>query len=162
MAGTKVFQKAVLIVAGFMLALVPSADVLAREVKLVPDKAKILRLDRPASTIIVGNPAIADATIRSGSMMVLTGKSYGNTNLIALDGAGEEIANINLTVAPPEARTLWLYRGVAHVSYNCNPRCARVLAIGDEKGAFNLTNDQIGKKTGLATGDASTSGAAPQ
>jgi len=162
MAGIKTIGKAVFILAVFTLAMIPSAYAAPKDVSLVPDKAKILRLDRPASTIIIGNPAIADATVRNGNMMILTGKSYGSTNLIALDGAGEEIANINLTVAPPEYQTLWLYKGVDHASYNCNPRCARVLAIGDEKGSFNHIDEQTRKKTSLASGDGTPTGAAPQ
>ncbi len=162
MAGIKAIGKAVFILAVFMLMAIPSGQAASKDISLVPDKARILRLERPASTIIIGNPAIADATIRNGSMMILTGKSYGSTNLIALDGAGEEIANINLTVAPPEYQTLWLYKGVDHASYNCNPRCARVLAIGDEKGSFNHIEEQIRKKTSLASGDGAPAGAAPQ
>lgn len=161
MAGIKMIAKAAFLLAVMTMAGLPFASAMARDVSLVPDKAKILRLERPAATIIIGNPAIADATIRSGSMMILTGKSYGNTNLIALDATGEEIANINLTVAPPEYQTLWLYKGVDHASYNCNPRCARVLAIGDEKGSFNHIDEQTRKRTGLASGESGTSSGAP-
>ncbi len=49
------------------------------------DEARLIRLDADAAQIIVGNPAIADATVQSARLLVITGKSYGATNIIALD-----------------------------------------------------------------------------
>ena len=39
-------------------------------------------------TLVVGNPLIADAAVQSGGVVVVTGKSYGMTNLVALDRTG--------------------------------------------------------------------------
>lgn len=143
----------------FLMTALPS-DVRAagQDIDLTIDIAKLLRLKRPAATIVVGNPSIADATVRSGTMMVLMGKSYGNTNLIALDGAGQEIVHLNLTVSPPEFRALSLYRGTDRYSYSCNPRCDRVLALGDPAKPFKDLNDEYRAKTENALGDGSPSG----
>ena len=41
------------------------------------DQAKVFRIPRPAATIIVGNPAIVDATVEDEQTLVLTGRSFG-------------------------------------------------------------------------------------
>ena len=52
------------------------------------DHARVVKLPERTQTVIVGNPIIADVTVQRNGIMVVTGKSYGVTNLIALDGAG--------------------------------------------------------------------------
>ncbi len=146
----------------FLLGPVQHYDLRAENINLVIDKAKLLRLKQPASMIIIGNPSIADATVRNGTLMILMGKSYGNTNLIALDSAGEEIANISLIVSPPEQQALVVYKGINNTSYICNPRCARVLSIGDEITTFNAVKEQIGNKNAMAAGGSAGSAPPPQ
>ncbi len=147
-----------------LIALPYIAHAERHDLDLTIDIAQLLKLKRPAATIVVGNPSIADATVRSGTLMVLMGKSYGSTNLIALDGAGQEIVHLNLTVSPPEFRTLSLFRGTNRESYSCNPRCDRVLALGDDIKKFKDLNDQYRVKTENALGDGSSSsgGGSPQ
>ena len=55
------------------------------EVMLAVDRAKVLRVNRPADVVIIGNPAIADATVRDSQTLIITGHSFGSTNLIVLD-----------------------------------------------------------------------------
>src|SRR5690606_1547144 len=55
--------------------------------------ARVLRISAPAATVIVGNPGIADVTIQDPQTLILTGKSYGQTNLIVLDSRGEPVAD---------------------------------------------------------------------
>ena len=53
------------------------------------DQAKIARLPAGATTLIIGNPMIADVTmLKNNNSMVITGKGFGQTNLIAIDAAG--------------------------------------------------------------------------
>src|SRR5262245_46150533 len=52
------------------------------------DRAKILKLPDETATLVVGNPLIADVTVQQGGIVVITGKSYGITNLVALDRSG--------------------------------------------------------------------------
>ena len=44
-----------------------------------------MQLPERASTIVVGNPLIADLTIQPGGLAVITGKGYGATNFVVLD-----------------------------------------------------------------------------
>ncbi len=58
---------------------------------LVLDQAKLIKLPERAATIVVGNPLIADAALQPGGLIVMTGKGYGTTNLIALDRRGNAL-----------------------------------------------------------------------
>src|ERR1700709_197879 len=53
------------------------------------DQAKLVKLPARVATIVVGNPLIADVTLQSGGIVVVTGKGYGATNFIAMDRSGE-------------------------------------------------------------------------
>src|SRR2546423_921756 len=49
------------------------------------DQSQLLRLPKPAAEVIVGNSSIADVAVQSGNLLVITGKTFGITNIIALD-----------------------------------------------------------------------------
>jgi hypothetical protein len=76
---------------------------MAQGIDVTIDFAKILTLDRPAETIVVGNPGIADASVEDEKTIVLTGKTAGATNLIVLDGEGKEIVNAVVRVSSRRA-----------------------------------------------------------
>ena len=60
-----------------------SATAASNVVQVLVDQATLVRLDRPAAEIVVGNPSIADVSVQSGKVLVVTGKSFGETNLIS-------------------------------------------------------------------------------
>ena len=66
-------------------------------VAVLVDQATLVRLDRPAAEIVVGNPSIADVSVQSSKLLVITGKSFGETNLIVMDarrqGGGQPAAD---------------------------------------------------------------------
>ena len=61
-------------------------------IHVVLNQAKIVKLSQPAATVIIGNPEIADATVRDSRTLVLTGRGFGQTNLVILDRAGNPIS----------------------------------------------------------------------
>src|ERR1043165_2889285 len=85
---------AVAAVASVLAALPARADTISVAV----DRAKVMRISRPADVVIVGNPAIADATVQDNQTLIITGKSFGTTNLIVLDSTGQSIADSIVTV----------------------------------------------------------------
>jgi Pilus formation protein N terminal region len=127
-------------------------------IEILADHAKIHRLPRAAATIIIGNPLIADVSVEGGKLLVITGKSYGTTNLIALDEDGKEIVHFNLYVKTSGIRKLTLQKGTGRVSYTCAPRCERELQVGDAEKAFKELSKAIGTKAGTVK---STSDNAP-
>ena len=77
------------------------------------DHARVLKLDRPVSKVIVGNAAVADATVADAKTIVLTGRSFGTTNLVLLDADGNAILDERILVSIDEGNTVRVYRQTA-------------------------------------------------
>ena len=96
------------------------------------DQSALLRLDRPAKTVIVGNPAIADAQLVNDHTIYVLGRMFGNTNIIAVDGDGAEVSNTVLTVSSPQMAQVTVWRGAeGQRNLACAPMCERTLTQGD-------------------------------
>lgn len=109
--------------------------------------ARILRINAPASTVIIGNPGIADAAIQDPQTLVLTGKSYGQTNLIVLDSQGNPIADTLIEVVQDQAGLVTVYLGERRTSLACEPVCQPIIMLGDDN-AF--TGDTVGSARAVA------------
>ena len=92
-------------------------------VRISVNRAKVVRIPRTADTVIVGNPAIAEATLQDARTIVLTGKVLGTTNLIVLDEEGDPIIDETLVVAPPDTNTVNLFQGSTRDQLSCAPDC---------------------------------------
>ena len=76
------------------------------------DQAKLVKLPARVATIVVGNPLIADVTLQTGGVIVVTGKGYGATNFIAMDRSGEVLVDRVIQVEGPTDQLVTIYRGV--------------------------------------------------
>jgi hypothetical protein len=115
------------------------------------DQAHIMRLPDKVATIVIGNPLIADASLQSGGILVVTGKSFGSTNLLALDRAGKTILETTIQVmGPPGGDLVVVYRGVDRETYSCTPECAPRIALGDNTKFFADTMTQAGSRNSQA------------
>ena len=94
------------------------------------DFAKVLKIGKPAHTIIVGNPGIADASVGDETTLVLTGKSAGTTNLIVLDADGGEIMNSVVRVSSDVRQLTTVFYGVERQTFSCAPVCEAVVSVG--------------------------------
>lgn len=94
--------------------------------------ARILRISAPAATVIIGNPGVADVTIQDPQTLVLTGKSYGQTNLIVLDSSGNPIADTLIEVVQAQADTMTVYLGQQRTTLSCSPQCQGTIMLGDD------------------------------
>ena len=81
----------------------PQTDV--RSVKLGLNKSLVVDLPRDASDVLVSDPRIADAVIRTSRRIYLTGVTVGQTNIIVFDRAGQQIVSLELEVER-DSRTL--------------------------------------------------------
>ncbi|WP_375407904.1 pilus assembly protein N-terminal domain-containing protein [uncultured Methylobacterium sp.] len=147
--------RAVLVLAG---ALALSASAGARAAEAVPpviavtvDNAKVMRLPEKTRTVIVGNPIIADVSLQKNGILILTGKSFGATNLIALDGAGEMLAESTISVQAPQASVVMVQRGLDRESYSCTPNCQPSVQLGDSTKYFGEVSGQADARRSLAT-----------
>jgi Flp pilus assembly secretin CpaC len=87
------------------------------------NQAKIVKLARPADTIVIGNPAIADASVQDASTIVLTGKGFGVTNLVVLGTDGNPIVDEQVTVVRQTASSVRIYRRAQVQTLSCTPYC---------------------------------------
>jgi Flp pilus assembly secretin CpaC len=122
------------------------------------DQAKLVKLPAKVSTIVVGNPLIADVTLQSGGIVVVTGKGYGATNFIAMDRNGEVLVDRQIQVEGPTDQLVTVYRGVERESYSCMPICQRRVTLGDGENYFRAAIDQAGSLSSQAAGSAAGGG----
>jgi hypothetical protein len=108
--------------------------------------------------VIIGNPSIADVTIQGGNLLVVTGKAFGITNIIALDAHRNVIQDQRVLVERDDQRMVVLYRGAVRQSYSCTPSCSPTMTIGDEKEFFETVSGHAQNKASVSSGTA----AAPQ
>ncbi|MFY9291101.1 MAG: pilus assembly protein N-terminal domain-containing protein [Methylorubrum rhodinum] len=116
------------------------------------DNAKVIRLPEKTATVIVGNPLIADITLQRNGVVVLTGKSFGSTNLIALDHKGTMLAESTISVQAPQASIITVQRGLDRESYSCTPNCQPSVQLGDAQKYFADTSAQAEQRRSMATG----------
>lgn len=112
---------------------------------------EVLDLPAPASAIVVGNPAIANANLLDTRRVLLTGHNVGVTNLIVFDTAGRRVFDGLIEVGGLNGGQVNLFRGTTRQLLNCAGTCESVLATGALPSA-GIAN--------AATADSSTTGAA--
>ncbi len=62
------------------------------------NEGQLIRLDRPAASVFIANPSVADVNIRSTQLVYLLGRAPGKTTLFALDADDNVIANMEIVV----------------------------------------------------------------
>jgi len=116
------------------IALAPAA--VADDLIVKYDQSQLLRVPRPIAEIIIGNPSIADVTVQSTNLLVITGKTFGTTNVIALDADRNVIQDQRIVVIRDQARQVSLYKGAKRETYSCAPTCNPSLVAGDDTKFF--------------------------
>jgi Flp pilus assembly secretin CpaC len=116
------------------------------------DQATILKLPERTATLVIGNPLIADAVVQAGGIAVITAKSYGATNMVALDSSGSALMQRAVRVVGPADRIVVVYRGVERESYSCMPNCERRITVGDTANYFSANLGQVGTLNAQAQG----------
>ena len=133
------------------MALIGITPAKADSVAINVDQALVLQLPDRIATIVIGNPLIADATLQSGGVLVVTGKGYGSTNLLALDRAGKVLMSKTVQVLGAGADDMVVvYRGVERETYSCASDCERRITLGDSQNYFNNTMAQSAARNGQA------------
>ncbi len=124
---------------------VEAADLLVRY-----DQSQLIRLPRPVSEVIIGNPSIADVNVQGGNLLVVTGKTFGVTNIIALDADKNVIQDQRVIVEQDDRRTVVVYRGALRHSYTCAPTCSPAPVVGDAQQFFEETLKAAQTKAGAS------------
>ncbi len=124
------------------------------------DQSQLLRLPRAATEIIIGNPSIADVSLQGGNLLVVTGKTFGITNIIALDAERNIIQDQRVLVERDELAVVNLHKGSTRFTYSCTPNCEPNLTIGDDKIFFETVQKHNTDKTRFSEGAADSASAA--
>jgi hypothetical protein len=103
-----------------------------RAIRVVMDYARLVRLPEGAQTVVIGNPLVADVSmIKGNQLFVITGKSFGTTNLVVLDRSGQQVGESIVTVVPSNDKVL-VQRGSHRESLSCNPKCVPAIELADD------------------------------
>lgn len=113
------------------------------------DQAKLVKLPDHVETIVVGSPIIAGVDMVKHGLVVITGKGFGQTNVIFLDNTGQAVSEALVTVQESPG-LVTVQRGIDRESYACTPRCQPAIALGDASKFLSETSSQITSRNGLA------------
>ncbi len=109
-----------------------STAALAGGVTVPMDEVRTVTFAKPITTVYVGNPTIADINMIDSRHAFLLGKSYGATNIIALDSAGREVSNVPVSVSGSQGTTVTLTKGATQTTLACSSaRCEAAPRPGD-------------------------------
>jgi Flp pilus assembly secretin CpaC len=116
------------------------------------DKARVARIPDKTHTLVIGQPGIADVTmLKNTGMGVVTGKSFGETNLIALDENGELLGEWVIRVGADKADLL-VQNGVNRESYICSPLCLPTVELSDAHGVNSERAAAVSAHTTFSAG----------
>ncbi len=135
----------------FLLAPVQMAAA-ADKLTVVLDQARVIRIPERTSTVVIGNPLIADISVQTGGMAVITAKGYGITNFIAMDQSGNVLLEQAIEVQGPTERVVTVHRGIDRETYSCTPNCDRRITLGDTPAYFDANLLQSGRRDSQAQG----------
>lgn len=141
--------------AGLTLALlaVPATHALADDLIVDYDQVQLLRLPEPAGDIIIGNSGIAEINVQSKDVLVVTGKSFGVTNMIVLNRKGQIILNQKVMVRAAEGGVVTVNRGGETETFNCLPKCEPIVKLGDNAKVMDGLISAVNKKNSYANGE---------
>ena len=130
----------------------PPVHALEETLVVTIDQARVVKVPPGTETLIVGNAAIADLTLlKQGATMIVTGKGFGETNFIALDGTGTALAQSLIRVVGGRSDLL-VQRGLDRQSYSCAPQCLPTVKLGDDVKYFGDVSGQVKDHNAQATG----------
>jgi len=132
------------------LSLLGSVAVAADPIDVIVDQASVVKLPEKVATLVVGNPLIADVSLQPGGTMVVTGKGYGATNVMAMDRGGTVLLDRMIQVEAPTEKLVTVFRGVNRETYSCTPVCQQRIPLGDGGDYFKSTIEQAGTRSSQA------------
>lgn len=119
--------------AATILAAACASATAGKGISVQVNQARIVKLARPADTIVVGNPKIADASVQDSMTIVLTGKGFGATNLVVLDEAGQPIIDEQVSVSRDTTDSVRVFRRARIETLHCSPVCETAYQTKEEK-----------------------------
>jgi hypothetical protein len=116
---------------------VASAAAMADGLNLNWREARIVKLAKPATSVVIGDPTVADVTLDTPDTLIIFGKTPGVTNMMVLSGNQELLLDWPVVVSPVTSRHVSIVNAMgteapSEVLYACGTeRCTRVLSPTD-------------------------------
>jgi len=112
------------------------------------NKTVPVKLKGTAASVVLGNRNIADVAVHDEHMIFITGKSFGTTNLMVFDRAGNQLLNTEVVVTVNSSNLVTVNRSGSSFTYDCAPACRSVISPGDNPDYFdNLMQQQQGMQS---------------
>lgn len=140
-----------------LLALTAASPLAAETLTVAIDHSMRLPVAGGAASVVVGNPQVADVTVVDSHTVYVSGRGYGETDVVVLDGAGRTLFSGDIMVGAPNTGRVSVYRGSARTDLACAPGCA-VSFRSDTKGTGS--GSAGGSATPAATGSPAPGGLA--
>jgi len=116
-------------------------------------KAKAIKLKTNADSVIIGNPNIADVAVHDDTLLFVTGKAYGTTNLMIFDNEGNTIHSSDVVVTANTTSWVSVKRAGTNFTYDCSPTCRPTLSPGDDTEHYGGVAEQLLTQKELNSGD---------
>ena len=91
------------------------------------DHSTRLQISRPAGSVIVGNPAVADVTVVDHHTLFISGRGYGVSEVIVLDPLGRTVWQGDVVVTAPMQSQVSVYRGSQVTEMACASLCTATM-----------------------------------
>ncbi len=138
-------------ISAFVILAGPSTTAFAEQVRVFLDRTQLITMSVSPTTVVVGNPAIADANV-TGNQVFINGYSPGTTNIVMLDDSGASIANLEVIVSRASTETAAVFKKGGRQSLICPDFCDPTMEIGDDQRAFEAVNEQFKDKRAASLG----------
>jgi len=96
----------------------------AQSLNVEIDRSARVALTGSAASVIVGNPDIADVTVVDANTLFVTGKGYGVTEVIAVDGLGRTLYQGEIVVTGGSTGSVRVWRGAQATEMACAASCS--------------------------------------
>lgn len=117
--------------AGTVACVLGSVRPAQAEALIVPlDHSTRLRVAGSASSVVVGNPAVADVTVVDSHTLFVSGRGYGVTDVVVLDVSGRTLFSTEVVVGVAHTGRVSVWRGPTRVDMACTPSCQPSIRSG--------------------------------
>ena len=111
-------------IAGLALTVATAASAQSRNLTVEIDRAQRVQLNGVASSVVVGNPQIADVSVVDANTLFVIGKGYGVTEVVAVDAIGRTLFQGEIAVTAGSTGAVRVWRGGQVTEMACGQTCA--------------------------------------
>ena len=127
------------LLAALTVAGAPAAALAQSTMNVEIDRSSRVQLAGAAASVIVGNPQIADVSVVDANTLFITGKGYGVTEVVAVDGVGRTLFQREVVVTGGSTGSVRVWRGGQATEMACASSCAPSIRTAGDTGAVAVS-----------------------